>query len=95
MSRWNVTFLDNQGQKAKVMGTHGESKLQLVTATKLLKVLHKNQMIYAVKLNPTSKKQDMQEPDWLSEHEDVFLEELTDLPPVREVDHAIELVPGA
>ena len=52
-------------------------------------------MIYAVKLNPTGKKQDTQEPDWLSEYEDVFLEELTNLPPVREVDHAIELVPGA
>ena len=47
-----LTFLDSQGQKAKVMGTHGESKLQLVTATKLLKGLRKNQMIYAVKLNP-------------------------------------------
>ena len=46
-----LTFLDSQGQKAKVMGTHGESKLQLVTATKLLKGLCKNQMIYAVKLN--------------------------------------------
>ena len=90
-----LIFLDSQGQKAKVMGTHGESKLQLVTATKLLKGLRKNQMIYAVKLNPTGKNQDTQEPDWLSEYADVFPEELTDLPPVREVDHAIELVPGA
>ena len=90
-----LIFLDNQGQKSKVMGTHGESKLQLVTATKLLKGLRKNQMIYAVKLNPTGKKQDTQEPDWLLEYADVFLEEVTNLPLVHEVDHAIELVPGA
>ena len=37
----------------------------------------------------------MQELDWLSEYADVFLAELTNLPPVREVDHAIELVPEA
>ena len=47
-----LTFLDNQGMKAKVMGTHGE---QLVTTTKLLKGLQNNEMIYAVKLNPTGK----------------------------------------
>ena len=90
-----LTFLDSQGQKAKAMGTHGESKLQLVTATNLLKGLHKNQMIYALKLNLTSKNQDTQDPEWLSEYADVFLEELIELSPVREVDHAIELGPGA
>ena len=31
----------------------------------------------------------------MSDFEDIFLEELTELPPPREVDHAIELLPGA
>ena len=52
-------------------------------------------MIYAVKLNPIGKEPRAQDPEWLSEYDDVFLEELTNLPPEREVDHAIELVPGA
>ena len=90
-----LTFLDSQGQKAKVVGTHGKPELQLVTATKLLKGLRKRQMIYAVKLNPVDKEPRAQDPEWLSEYDDVFSEELTSLPPEREVDHAIELVPGA
>ena len=77
-----LTFLDSQGQKAKVMGTHGESKLQLVTVTKLLKGLHKNQMIYAVKLNPVGKNPDTQDPKLLLEYADIFPKELTDLPPL-------------
>ena len=48
-----------------------------------------------VKLNLTNKNPDMQDLEWLSKYAYVFLEELMDLPPVREVDHAIELVPGA
>ena len=61
----------------------GNQNYKLVTATKILKGLCKNQMIYAVKLNPTGKNQDTQEPDWLSKYADVFPEELMDLPPVR------------
>lgn len=77
------------------METRGESKLKPITTTKLLKGLHKNQMIYAVKLNPTGKNQDTNDPEWLSKYANVFLEELTDLTLVQLVDHAIELVPGA
>ena len=52
-------------------------------------------MIYAVKLNPVDKAKSTNELEWLSEFKDVFPEELTELPPPRDVDHAIELVPGA
>ena len=52
-------------------------------------------MIYAVKLNPINKPKPINEPEWLSEYEDIFPEDLTELPPPREVDHAIDLIPGA
>lgn len=48
-----------------------------------------------VKLDPMSQEKTSGEPAWLSEYEDVFLEELSEIPPKREVDHEIELVPGA
>ena len=47
-------------------------------------------MIYAVKLNPIDKPN-----AWLSEYEDIFPKDLTELPPPREVDHAIDLISGA
>ena len=52
-------------------------------------------MVYAVKLNPVDKPSAKNKPDWLSNYEDIFPEELTQLPPKREVDHAIDLIPGA
>ena len=52
-------------------------------------------MIYAVKLNAVGKNLDTQDCEWLSEYVDVYPEELIYLPPVREVDHANELVLGA
>ena len=35
------------------------------------------------------------DPEWLSEFRDIFPEELTQLPPSREVDHEIEVIPGS
>ena len=52
-------------------------------------------MIYAVKLNPMDKPKPANEPEWLSKFEDIFPEDLTELPPPRDVDHAIELILGA
>ena len=52
-------------------------------------------MVYAVKLNPLDKTNPPNEQEWLSEYEDVFPKDLTLWPPPKDVDHAIELIPGA
>ena len=48
-----------------------------------------------VKLNPIDKPRPPNEPEWLFKYADVFPEELTQLPPPRDVDHAIDLVLGS
>lgn len=90
-----LSFLDLSGNKVHVSGNNGTPTLQLVKASKLLKGLRKRQPIYVVKLNPVSHEKPSGEPAWLSEYEDVFPEELSEMPPKREVDHEIELVPRA
>ena len=90
-----LSFVDLHRNKVHVCGTNGTPTLQLVKASKLLKGLRKRQPIYVVKLNPVSQEKTSGEPAWLSEYEDVFLEELSEMPPEREVDHEIELVSGA
>ena len=40
-------------------------------------------------------KEGSSDPEWLSEYQDVFPEELTSLPPERELVQKIELIPGA
>jgi len=91
-----VSFMDLGGSRVQVSGgSNGTPTLQLVKDSKLLKGLRKKQPIYVVKLNPVEQEKSSGEPEWLSEYDDVFPEELTEMPPEREVDHEIELVPGA
>ncbi|MCO5593052.1 hypothetical protein L7F22_047057 [Adiantum nelumboides] len=69
-------------------------KAHLVKAARLLKEIKKGQQIYAVKLNKVEQSDSKSRLDWLKEYADVFLEDLTNLPPYREVDHEIETIPG-
>ena len=62
---------------------------------KLLKGLKKGLPIFVLKLNNPSKSTEGEEPKWLSEYQDVFLEELIELPPSREMEHKIELELGS
>ena len=60
-----------------------------------MKGLRKRHPIYVVKLYPVSQEETFGELAWLKEYDDVFPEDLFAMPPEREVDHEIELVPGA
>ncbi|MCO5605121.1 hypothetical protein L7F22_059301 [Adiantum nelumboides] len=90
----NFTFTDNLGNEVLVQGKNGMPKAHLVKAAKLLKGLKKGQQIYVVKLNKVEQPDSKSGPDWLKEYADVFPEDLTNLPPYREVDHEIETIPG-
>ena len=46
-------------------------------------------------LNPTDKKVESSETEWLTKFANVFCEELLELPPKHEVNHSIELTRGA
>ena len=61
----------------------------------MLKACHKKQLVFAVKLNPIDKPKSPSEPEWLSKFESIFPEELIELPPPKEVDHEIQLIPRA
>ena len=91
----NLSFRDVNGNTVLAHGKNGKPQLHLVTLTKLAKGLQKRQMVYAVTLNPTNKEPKQPGPQWLDEYADIFPEELTQLPPQREVDHAIELILGS
>ena len=63
-------------------------------ANRLIKGAKARQHVYLVKLNKVDKTKDDQDPLWLQEFSDIFPEELTNLPPSREVDHDIETFSG-
>lgn len=90
-----VSFLTGEGKRVQVQGQNGKSPLQVVKANKLLKGLRKGLPIYVLKLDKPNQETNKLEPEWLSEYQDIFPEELTDLPPKRGLVHEIELIPGA
>ena len=90
-----LRFITQLGEEVTIPGIGGDPKLQLVTTTKLLKAYCKKKMVYAIKLNPLESPKPSNEPTWLAEYVDVFLEELTQLPLPSDVDHAIDLIPQA
>ena len=66
---------------------------RLVKANKLVKGFKSDQQIYVVKLNKVEEPRENKDPTWLHEFSDIFPEELTNLPPSREIDHEIKLIP--
>ena len=91
----SILFTSSQGNRVKIQGRSGKNPLKVVKANKIAKGYRKGLLIYILKLSKLEKLEESQEPEWLKEYQDVFLEELTNLPPKRELIHEIELILGA
>ena len=88
-------FQSSEGQRVQVEGRTGRAPLKVVKIARLVKGLRKGLPIYVMKLNKTEVEAEESEPEWLSKFQDLFPEELLDLPPLRELAHEIELIPSA
>ena len=89
------SFLDDRNQEILVQGKNGKPKAKLSKAKRLMKGLKAGQQIFVVKLNKVKESENEAEPMWLQDYADVFPEDLTNLPPPREIDHGIEIFPGS
>ena len=91
----SFSFQDKQGQETLVQGRNGKPRAKLSKASRMLRGLRSRQQIYVVKMNKVEQREGQNEPSWLQEFSDVFPEDLTNLPPSRDVDHEIEVFPGS
>ena len=90
-----VSFITSEGKKVQVQGQNVRH-LRVVKANKLVKGMRKGLPICVLKLNkPDPENNKLEQLEWLSEYQDVFPKELTNLPPKRGLAHEIELIPGA
>ena len=90
-----VTFLSTSRDRVEVRGRSGKNPLRVVKPSKIVKGFNKGLPIYVLKLNKPDQVEGGEEPDWLTKYQDIFPEELIDLPPKRELVHEIELILGA
>ena len=85
--RETISFQYDSGEVVQIQGKRQKAPLRVVKAAKMSRAL--------LKLNDPSKKPGGNKPEWLSEYQDVFLEELIELSPSRGLEHEIELEPGS
>ena len=94
-SQGTISFLSDSGEKVEIHGRAGKNPLKVVKSSKIIKGFRKGLPIYIIKLNKPEKEPENLGPEWLSEYQDIFPDELTNLPPERELVHEIERIPGA
>ena len=91
----SILFTSSKGDRVTIQGRSGKNPLKVVKANKIAKGYKKGLPIYILKLNKPERLEESQDPKWLKEYKDVFPEELTSLPPKRELVHEIQLILGA
>ena len=80
------------GERVQVQGRAGKTSLKVVKIKCLIKGLKKGLPIYVLKTNKLEKDLEGQAPEWLSEYQDVFSEDLTKLPLAKGLVHEIEII---
>ncbi|XP_074347077.1 uncharacterized protein LOC141685899 [Apium graveolens] len=91
-----VIFGDADKQEFVYQGSQPKGDVKLISSLKASKLLSKGCDGYLAFVKDTSKDEPrIEDYPVVREYEDVFLDELPGLPPHREVEFTIELVPGA
>ena len=94
------TCVNNDGEIVNVKAIPGKTTIRQISALKLKRVVRKGCKAFVVivineeNINNEDKLQ-LEDIPILREYLDVFTEEISGLPPKRELDFTIEMVPGA
>eukprot|EP00253_Pinus_taeda_P013617 PITA_13617 len=93
-----IYFKDFLGNKKEMQGIKRPTQVRPITANQLAKCIRKGCQIYAVQVGYADSKDKtaiLNNIPVIQEFTDVFPEEIPGLPPKRNIDFTIELVPGA
>eukprot|EP00253_Pinus_taeda_P012585 PITA_12585 len=93
-----IYYRDQQGNSKEVQGIKRPVQVRPITANQLVKCIWKGCQVYAIQVgfaNSKDKTASLNNIPVIQEFADVFPEEIPGLPPWRDIDFTIELVPGA
>eukprot|EP00253_Pinus_taeda_P016801 PITA_16801 len=93
-----IYYKDDLGQQQELQGIKHPVQIRPITASQLAKCLRKKCQIYAIQVGYANQKDKMSalgNIPVVQEFADVFPEEVPGLPPKRDIDFTIELIPGA
>lgn len=93
-----INYMDEEGIRQKNQGIQRPLKLRPVTTSQLAKCIRKGCQIYAIQVgypNSREKSVTLENIPMVQNFSDVFPEEILGLPPKRDIDFTIELIPRA
>eukprot|EP00253_Pinus_taeda_P015904 PITA_15904 len=93
-----IYYRDQQGNSKEVQGIKRPVQVRPITANQLVKCIRKGYQVYAIQVgfaNSKDKTASLNNIPVIQEFSDVFPEEIPGLPPRRDIDFTIELVPGS
>eukprot|EP00253_Pinus_taeda_P010631 PITA_10631 len=93
-----IYYRDQQGNNKEMQGIRRPVQVRPITANQLVKCVRKGCQVYAIQVgfaNSKDKTASFNNIPVIQEFADVFPEEIPGLPPRRDIDFTIELVPGA
>eukprot|EP00253_Pinus_taeda_P011753 PITA_11753 len=93
-----INYKNEFGERQEIQGIKQPVQIRPITASQLAKCLRKGCQIYAIQVGYVDAKNKTTTLDnipVIQEFADVFPEELPGLPPKRDIDFTIELIPGA
>ncbi|KAK1427604.1 hypothetical protein QVD17_16293 [Tagetes erecta] len=83
------------GRRITIHGDKPTKRLKIISCLKTMRCLNKGCLAYLISVSDNSKTKKIEEVPIVSEYPDVFPNELPGIPPDREVEFKIDLVPGA
>eukprot|EP00253_Pinus_taeda_P015625 PITA_15625 len=93
-----IYYRDQQGNRKEMQGIKQPVQVRPITANQLTKCIRKGCQVYAIQVgyaDSKDKSASLNSIPIIQEFTDVFPEEIPGLPPRRNIDFTIELVPGA
>eukprot|EP00253_Pinus_taeda_P019224 PITA_19224 len=93
-----IYYRDQQGNRKEMQGIKQPVQVHPITANQLMKCIRKGCQVYAIQVgyaNFKDKSVSLNSIPVIQEFTDVFPEEIPGLPPRRNIDFTIELIPGA
>eukprot|EP00253_Pinus_taeda_P006262 PITA_06262 len=93
-----IYYRDQQGNSKEMQGIKQPVQVRPITTNQLVKCVRKGCQVYAIQVgyaNSKDKSASLNNIPVIQEFTDVFPEEIPGLPPQRNIDFTIELVPGA
>eukprot|EP00253_Pinus_taeda_P011891 PITA_11891 len=93
-----IYYRDQQGNRKEMQGIKQPVQVRPITANQLMKCIRKGCQVYAIQVgyaNSKDKSVSLNSIPVIQEFPDVFPEEIPGLPPRRNIDFTIELIPGA